>query len=188
MDDKTIKTLLFERSENALGEISEKYSGLYKKVIRDILNDENDVEECEDDVLLALWNSIPPNDPESLPAYICTVARRIGINRYKHNKRQKRGDGLVYTVSELEDCIQYTTSENTSVSQAYADHINRVLSNFLSALDVETRILFVRRYVFFESVKSLADRFDMKENTVSVKLYRARRKLKKTLRMEGIYI
>ena len=58
----------------------------------------------------------------------------------------------------------------------------------LKEVNPETEILFVRRYVYLESVADLAKRFDMAENRVAVKLYRARKKLKKYLEKEGIKI
>ena len=63
-----------------------------------------------------------------------------------------------------------------------------VLSDFLRDLDPETEILFVRRYMYLESVAELARRFELDENRVSVKLYRARKKLKKVLEKEGIKV
>ena len=63
-----------------------------------------------------------------------------------------------------------------------------MLSDFIRGLDPETRVLFVRRYVYTESVSSLAKRFQMKEGTVSVRLLRARKKLKTFLEKEGIHI
>ena len=77
MDDNRIIELLFERAENALDEVSHKYSRLYKGIIREVLSDECDVEECENDVLMAVWNTIPPNRPDSLSSYICINRKEL---------------------------------------------------------------------------------------------------------------
>lgn len=183
MDDKRIKELLFARSEIALDEISRKYGRLYRSVIREQLSNESDVEECANDVLVAIWESIPPNDPVQLSAYVCAVARRVAINRYKYNTRQKRNAEQTVMLSELGDCIPTRSGERMDLQ---AREITRVLNLFLEGLDAETRVLFVRRYVYGESVMSLAARFERKENSISVKLLRARRQLKKLLRKEGI--
>lgn len=182
MDDTKIVDQLYNRAENALGELSHKYSRLYKGILREMLGDERDVDECESDLLLAVWNSIPPNRPGSLPAYICKIARNIGINRLKYNARQKRDCGYTVLLSELDDCIPDREADGRDES----DRIGSVLSGFIRNLDAETRILFVRRYVYLESVTSLAKRFEMRENVVSVKLFRARKKLKKVLEKEDI--
>ncbi len=186
MDDNRIIELLFERAETALDEVSHKYSRLYKGIIREVLSDECDVEECGNDVLLAVWNTIPPNRPNSLPSYICKIARRIGINRFKFNTRQKRNTGYIVMLSELQDCLP--AEEIIDDSEERSEIIRTVLSEFLRSLDPETEILFVRRYMYLESVADLAKRFELDENRISVKLYRARKKLKKVLEKEGIKV
>lgn len=184
MEDHRIIELLIERSEDALGEVSQKYSRLYKMMIRKALSDEFDVEECANDVLLAVWNSIPPNRPKSLAAYVCRIARRIGIDKLRYYKSKKRADEYTVMLSELEDCL--SCEEPTYEPEERREELNAVLTNFLRGLDPETEILFVRRYVYLETVSELAERFSLDENHISVKLYRARKMLKKLLEKEDI--
>ena len=66
--------------------------------------------------------------------------------------------------------------------------MKRILSDFVRSLDGETRVLFVRRYLYLESVQELAKRYELKENNISVKLHRARKKLRKLLEKEAIYV
>jgi len=186
MDDNRIIELLFERAETALNEVSHKYSRLYKGIIREVLSDECDIDECANDVLLAVWNTIPPNRPNSLTAYICKIARRIGINRLKYNTRQKRNTGYVAMLLELDDCLPFV--EPIDDSDERSELIRSVLSDFIRSLDPETEILFVRRYMYLESVTDLAKRFELDENRISVRLYRVRKKLKKVLEKEGIKV
>lgn len=186
MDDNRIIELLFARAEAALDEVSHKYSRLYKGIIREVLSDECDVEECGNDVLLAVWNTIPPNRPNSLPSYICKIARRIGINRFKYHTRQKRNTGYIVMLSELGDCLP--AEEIIDDGEERSEIIRSVLSAFLRGLDPQTEILFVRRYMYLESVTDLAKRFELNENRISVKLYRARKKLKKVLEKEGVKV
>ena len=185
MDDSRIVELLFERSETALAEVSHKYSRLYKGMMKEILSDDCDLEECANDVLLALWNTIPPNRPDSLCAYICRIARRIGIDRLRYNTRQKRNSGYTVMLSELDDCLP--AEDPFEDANGSDDRIRAILSDFLKSLDPESEVLFVRRYMYLESVTSLAKRFELNENRISVKLYRARKKLKKLLEREGVY-
>lgn len=186
MDDSRIIEMLFERIETALEEVSHKYSRLYKGIIREVLSDECDIEECGNDVLLAVWNSIPPNTPTSLPSYICKIARRIGVDKLRYNTRQKRNTGFSIMLSELGDCLP--AEEIPESRNEDGETIRSVLSAFLRGLDPETEILFVRRYMYLESVTDLAKRFDLDENRISVKLYRARKKLRKMLEKEGVII
>ncbi len=181
MEDKQIVSLLFDRDETGLQITKEKYNHLYLHILRQILSDEADVEECANDVLMALWNSIPPQFPQRFSAYIAAVARRIGINRYKYNQRQKRGSGYTKLLSELDGCMD--------PRQNLPDmDLLRVLQEFIKALDEQSRVLFLRRYFYMESVKDLAKTFSVSENFVSVRLHRARRQLRTMLDKEGISV
>lgn len=185
MDDREIIELLFARDEQGLVHTEEKYARMYCSILRQALSDESDVEECKNDVLMALWNSIPPNFPNHFPAYICRIARRIGIDRYKYNTRQKRAQGYTVLLSELEGCIP---APDQLEARQNAKLLVQVLGDFLLSLDEQTRVLFLRRYYYLETVKSLAQRFNVTENFVSVRLHRARKMLKTLLIEEGVSI
>ena len=183
MEDKAIISRLFERQEDALQEISLSYGRLYTSVFRGILSDESDIEECKDDLLLSVWNSIPPNAPQRLSPYLCALAKRIAIDRLRHNTRKKRNPGFTVLLSELEDCIP---DEEPSSEDDPGDVIRDALNRFLRGLDKENRVLFLRRYVYSESVSDLSARFGIKENSINKKLSRTRQKLKEFLTKEGI--
>ncbi len=132
MNEGSIIDRLLKRDEAALDELTLQYSKLYKGILREILHDENDVDECANDLLLAVWNSIPPNRPNSLPAYICKIARNIGVNRYKYNNRQKRNSSYTVMLSELDDCI---TDRMSFLQQSKDDEsIRRLYRTFFAVL------------------------------------------------------
>lgn len=185
MDDSKIIELLFARHESALSEVSDKYSRLYLSVIRRILRDEGDIEECANDVLLGVWHSIPPNRPRCLSAYICGIARHIGIDKLRRNTSRSRHQDYTVTLDELEECLPDGTADTDAEE---AQTIRETMTAFLRGLDPECEILFIRRYVYMETVAELAERFGLKENRISVKLYRARGRLKKLLEKEGITV
>jgi len=183
MDDVKIIDMLFMRSERALEVLSLKYSSLCAGVMRRILDNESDIEECVNDVRLAVWNSIPPNRPENLQAYLAVLSRNAALNRLKYNKRQRRNGDFTVMLSELDDCIPSTDDDLNAPFER--ERLSRVISDFLIGLDAQTRVLFVRRYVYFESPTELSDRFSVSVNNVNVKLHRARKKLQKILEKEG---
>lgn len=183
MEDRQIIDLLFARDELGLKITEEKYGQLCRSILRQALSDPSDIDECTNDVLMALWNSIPPNCPDHFPSYISRIARRIGVNRFKHNTRQKRNVQCTVLLSELEDCIPAADRVQT---RQEARQLRQVLNAFLQALDPQTRVLFIRRYYYLETVKSLAKRFGVSANFVSVRLHRARSALRKLLEKEGI--
>ena len=70
MNDEKIIELFFARDENAIKETEEKYTTLCHYVAKNYLTVREDREECINDAMLALWNSIPPAKPKSLSAFL----------------------------------------------------------------------------------------------------------------------
>ena len=90
--DTQIIQLLTERDESALTIIEREYGRLYRKISLDILSNQQDAEECCNDALMRVWNSIPPIHPDSLRAYLVTIVRHLSIDRYKAGKAKCRDD------------------------------------------------------------------------------------------------
>lgn len=173
MDDKQIICLFFERSEQAITELSQKYGDLCMKIARSILDDPQDAEECVNDAWLGAWNSIPPQSPDPLRAYICRIVRNHALKKYRANTALKRGNQFEVSLSELEDCIP----DNSLDEQLAVNELSAQIDAFLSALSKEDRVMFVKRYWFSESLSEIADAFHITENNVSVRLGRIRGKL-----------
>lgn len=185
MEDSEIISLFFARSEQAIDELSRKYGPAVMKIAGNILRDPSDAEECANDTWWKVWNSIPPHDPDPLVSYVCRIARNLAINRYHANRAEKRGGGYALVLDEMEECIPSGMSVETEIeAKELADRINA----FLSALDPEDRFLFVRRYWYADPVSALADMTGSSPNRVSLRLFRIREKLKRTLMKEGLLV
>lgn len=180
MDDKQIIRLFFERSEQAITELSQKYGDLCMKIARRILNDHQDAEECVNDAYLGAWNSIPPQSPDLLRAYICRIVRNRSLKKLRANTAIKRGSQFEVSLSELEDCIP----DNSMDEQLSISELSAQINAFLAALPKDDRLMFVKRYWFSESISELADAFGITENNVSVRLSRIRGKLHQYLNRE----
>lgn len=185
MEDRQIIALFQQRSERAIEELSKKYGALCMQLACNIVGNAHDAEECVNDAYLALWNSIPPKEPDPLCAYLCAIVRNISMNRYDHNRAAKRHSPYIIAIQELEGCIPSPRSTDEEVE---AKQIARSIDCFLKKLDQRSRVLFVRRYWYGESVAALANRFGTSRHMVSVRLFRIREKLKKHLRKEGVHI
>ena len=89
LDDEGILDLFYERSEQAVAELEQKYGGAVRRTAANILRDRLDVEECLNDTWLAAWNTIPPQRPEreSLKAWQLTFCQSIErTKRPAHNR------------------------------------------------------------------------------------------------------
>ncbi len=182
-NDETIVRLFFDRNEQALTEVLAKYGAYLRSIARNILGDEGAAEECANDALLQAWKSIPPNRPADLKAYLGKIARNLSFNRYQKEHAKKRGGGETESVlEELEECIPGGRNpEEEVIQKELAAEINA----FLSKLPKDRRILFVSRYFYSDSVSSIAARFGISENAVSVRLNRLRKQLKSHLQERG---
>ena len=102
MQDEQIITLFFQRSHDAILQVKNKYGMLCQSIARKILSDQRDIEECISDVLLRLWNAIPPERPRSLQAYIARITRNLSLDRYSYNMAGQRSSALTQAYEELE--------------------------------------------------------------------------------------
>ena len=185
MDDRKIIELFFERSEQAIVELSKKYGSVCTKVAFNILNNRQDAEECVNDAYLGAWNTIPPKNPNPLLSYVCKIVRNLSIKKYHVNTAAKRNSIYDVALEELENCF----SSSASVEDEFnANELARIIDCFLSTIDEEDQIMFVRRYWYSDSISDIAKRFNISNNNVSVRLLRIREKLKAHLQKEGLKI
>lgn len=143
MDDRKIIALFFERNEQAVKELSEKYGAVFTKVAYNILNNRQDAEECINDAYLAAWNTIPPHNPNPLLSYVCRIVRNLAIKKYHANTAAKRNSIYDAELDELENCFPSSESAEDKLNAA---ETARIIDGFLETLDKQSRIMFVRRY------------------------------------------
>ena len=182
MEDTKIIDLFFLRSETAVTELEKKYGTTCKQLAFHILNSKEDAEECVNDAYLALWNNIPPNRPDPLRAYLCRIVRNLSIKKYKANTTKKRNSFYDRSLEELGECIP---ARETVEDQWNAKELGKHLDAFLGTLDQKSRILFLRRYWFLDSIADIAQSFQFSQSKVATTLHRTRLKLRKKLEKEG---
>ncbi len=185
LEDREIIDLFFERSEQAIRELDRKYGVAVKKTARNILREERDAEECVNDAYLAVWSSIPPQRPDSLGGYVCRIVRNRAVSRLRAASALKRGEAVALVLDELEECIPSGADVDAEIE---GKELSLAVDRFLSALDYDDRFLFVRRYFYADSVKDIAAAMGQRENRLSVRLFRLREKLRKTLVKEGLLV
>ncbi len=181
MKETEILEKLWERSEDVLSIIDAEYGNLLKKLVYQVVRDNQDTEECLNDTYMSVWNTIPPNRPKYLMAYICRVAKNIAINRLRHRMTMKRNSDNVQYIEELGECIANENVFDSIDESILVDCINE----FLKKQSKRNRVIFIKRYWFGYSVKDIANELEMSERHTSVVLERLRKKLKEYLKEEG---
>lgn len=183
MEDLHIIDLYWERNEHAIQETEKKYGGYCHSIALNILTDRADAEECVNDTYYQTWNSIPPNRPSSLKAWLGKLCRNNALNIWNKYHAQKRYRGMDLLLSELEECIPASVSIEREIEDS---EISDCISAWLRSLPAGDRALFVRRYWYGEAVRSLAKERNIPAKNLTQKMFRLRKGLKSALEKEGI--
>lgn len=176
-DDSDIVRLFFERDQTAIAETEKKYGKMLKAISQRIVGDSRDAEECVSDTYLKLWNSIPPQKPNSLCAYAGRIARNLSLDLYRRINAKKRQHDEI-PLDELSECIPDKDREDNEEENAA---IRKCLNEFLASIPQEQRIYFMRRYWMCESLQEISERYGVPENNLAVMMFRLRKKLAKHL-------
>lgn len=184
MEDREIIMLLGQRRESALDIILRQYGKMLRSFAGRILPTSQDAEECVNDALLDIWNTIPPKSPHSVASYAAMLARRRAVDKLRRMTAKKRGGGVyLVALDELEECIpaQASCREDTEA-------LREAINSFLASLSAADRFLFVGRYFALESIESLAEGSHVTKNTVNIRLSRMRGKLKSWLKEREVFL
>lgn len=181
MDDKRIVEMLWNRIENALDMLASKYGQRLRSTALNILGSIRDAEEAVNDTYLAVWNAVPPNEPDPLSAFVYKIGRNTALKKLRDNSAQKRAGNYGVSLEELAGCIPGPALEEAVEARALGEAIDA----FLDTIPKDSRVIFLRRYWFGDSVKDIAHGLGMRENAVSVRLNRTRNQLRIYLNQEG---
>lgn len=180
MRDEEIIELYLKRSEEAVARTDEKYGRLVLSIIRNIGNSEEDAMECQNDTYLAVWEQIPLTIPRSFSRFICKIAKNLGCRRFRDTHTQKRSNEELI-LEELAEVLSGASLEE----QFSARELGRKINTYLETVDQLTRVSFIYRYYFGDSVKDIARLLHVRENLVSLRLNRMKKGLRVYLIEEG---
>ncbi len=182
MEDHQIVQLFLLRSQQAIAEMEQKYGRYCQYIAQRFLQDPEDAREVVNDACLKVWNTIPPNRPESLKGYVGMITRQLALDAWDARHAQKRGTQVPLALEELAECIPDGTGEALVDRLALRDALNR----FIRSLPERTGRIFIRRYFYADPVRQIARDFGMKESAVTVLMLRTRKKLKEFLQKEEL--
>lgn len=184
MEDGTIIALYWARNAEAIDRTAEKYGSYCAAIARNILQNEEDAEECVNDTWLSAWNSIPPKRPGNLATYLGKLTRSRAIDRWRAQNSKKRGGGTVpLALEELAELIPGRSSPERAVLQ---EELVQAINRFLAGLPKEARMIFMLRYWFFTDIEEISARFGFSYSKVKSILHRTRSKLRLFLQKEDL--
>ena len=183
MNDSYIIELFTKRDERAIEETERQYGSYCTAIANRILQSREDAEECLNDTLLIAWNHIPPENPRYLAQYLGTITRKMALQRYRNQRRQKRGGKkeLDLALEELEAILPtQETPEGPLLQKELSFYINR----FLATLPQREQGVLVCRYYHFYSTEEIATAYHLRTEQVRQILSRTLKKLRKFLEKE----
>lgn len=181
MEDIEIISLYNSRDENAIKETEIKYGKLLGRISFDILRNTEDSEECVNTTYLNTWHAIPPTFPKSLCAFVCRIARNIALNLLKKLSRNKAEN--IY--DELEEVIGDNSDPQDIIE---ANSLTACIDRYLDTIKSRNRQIFVMRYYYNLSMRTIGDCFGMNEEAVRAQLLRTRNNLRIYLKENGIEV
>jgi RNA polymerase sigma-70 factor, ECF subfamily len=168
------------RDELAFRDIVERYQAKVFSIIYGILRNHNDAEDIAQQVFAKIYFSIQSFDFRSS---LLTWIYKITVNECYDYLRKKRVRKLVYESDFSEEDAQRMQNSESSTGQAppVDTQLARkdLVTKLLAKLSNEDRSLLLLKEVEGHSVEELSQMTGMNENTIKVKLFRARQKLLK---------
>lgn len=168
------------RDEMAFREIVERYQAKVFSIIYGILRNHNDAEDIAQQVFSKIYFSIKNFDFRSS---LLTWIYKITVNECYDYLRKKRVRKLVYESDfSEEDALRMENSETATEQGTPVDTRlaqRDLVVKLLDKLSEDDRTLLLLKEVEGHSVEELSQMTGMNENTIKVKLFRARQKLLK---------
>lgn len=186
LSDEQIIDLYFAREERAIAETDKKYCEYLHAVAYNILYNEQDADECLQDTYLKTWNSIPPQRPSALRAFLAKITRNLSLDRYEQYNRQKRVPLEEY--SPLDE-VQEFLPDPYDLDQELRDAtVARIITQYLDDTTDRRMYVFTSRYFFSLTIPQIAKRLGCSQSLVSKEIAAIKRELREQFEKEGITV
>lgn len=180
MTDQALVELFLARSPDAVPALAAQYGPYCRTIAAQLLSDPRDVDECLNDVWLAVWRAIPPTVPERFQGWLAAIVRNRALAMGRENSR--RPPTADEAALELASCLPPGDGpEGAAEYRALADAVER----FLRAQPRDLRVVFLRRYWYADTVEDAARRLGWSVSKTKSALFRTRNKLRAQLQKEG---
>ena len=184
MEDSKIIDLYLARDEDAIRHTAEAYGRRLFALADNILKNDQDADESVNDTYMRSWDTIPPQRPRHLFAYLAKICRHFALDRLDWKSAAKRKAEIVSLTQEMESCIPDRSWAHEPESKA----LGELLDTFLKSQTPENRMVFMRRYWYFDSIAEIAARYGIGEDAVQKRIARTKARLAAFLEQEGICV
>lgn len=184
MEDTQIIDLYWARDEEAIQATDALYGRRLNALSQKILLNREDAEESVNDTYMKTWQALPPHRPRYFYAFLAAICRHLSLDRLDWKTAAKRSGEVVALTEEMEACIPDMSHDRRMEGK----EIGRILDAFLEGLPKDSRLIFLRRFWYADSIAEIAQRYDMSESKVKMQITRTKDKLRAYLKNEEVYL
>ncbi len=173
MREAEILELLESHDEQGMEELLRHYGPLMRYIIKPIMRDRHDIEDCLSETAMRIWENFDTYDENkgSFAAWVTAITRNTALNMIRRKNRHPE--------NEIEEEIEST--EPTPEEIVLREERQRELRRALDMLSQKERNLFYRKYYYLQSTEKIAAEMGMTVRSVEGKLYRIKKKLRKMM-------
>ncbi|MCK5674403.1 MAG: RNA polymerase sigma factor [Spirochaetales bacterium] len=157
--------------ESAFNCLVKRYSKSIRRIIYTVIRgSEEDLEDVEQEVLMALYNGLPKfSFKSSFSTYLYRMCRNKSIDFLRKNKRKKE---------EIEQAFNYSeTSDKNTPESIYMNKLEKnSILNSIFQLNEKDRSILLMKDVEDLSLVEIAGIFNKPVGTIKSRLHRARKK------------
>ena len=157
MDDKQLMVQIAAGDQAALQTLLRRHGPLLQYILKPILTDPREREECLADISLRLWQRAGDYAPErgQFVPWLTVLARNMALNRARRLRREEPLDETMPRREQLQTAIR--------------------------SLGREEQQLFFRKYYYCQSTAQIAAELGITERAAEGRLYRLRQRLRNLL-------
>ncbi|MFH5836730.1 sigma-70 family RNA polymerase sigma factor [Proteiniclasticum sp. C24MP] len=182
MSDRELMKMIEKNPDKGIDQMMTLYMGMVYNIVKNRIStfsSKEDVEECVIDVFHEIYRQRNAIDlgKGSIKGYIAVIAKRKAIGLYR-----SRNDKETFSVSFEEKYISPIESSHSGIDDVLIEKedIAEILSLIKTLREPDSEI-FIRKYYFRQSTRSISHELGIRENTIDKKVSRGRNKLRKLL-------
>jgi RNA polymerase sigma-70 factor (ECF subfamily) len=172
---------LKKRNPKALDYVVDNYGGLIKAIVKKTLykfEGSGCVEECMNDVFLAVWDNIDKFYKEnSFKSWVAAIAKYKSIDYQRKLIKELHNEDIDALALKDESALD---------SEILAKENREEMINLLSNLKQEDKEIFMRRYFQEQSTEDIGKHMGINREAVNNRLSRGRKKLKSIILGEEV--
>jgi RNA polymerase sigma-70 factor, ECF subfamily len=173
-NDSNFIQRLQRQKEDALEFIVDKYLPLIKGITYKVLgslNNEGVIEECINDVFLAIWNNSKKFNGEhnDFKNWICSIAKFKAIDYYRRANKQ---------VEISSDNIETNMERSVEDELLLAENKNELIK-LINQLEPVEREIFIMKFFLGLKSEDISVRLGMTKASIDNRIYRGKKKLNK---------